>query len=102
MNSASDYMLVATLTGMLNLKGVSGYFREQEQTKFGESSWYDTMSALWDEFNAEKDIARKEVLMNNYIEKFNNSSYEDKTSLSGTGGSPRPVRFILPACTPGE
>ncbi len=95
LNSASDYTLVATLAGMLNLKGVSGYFREQGQAKFGEKSWYDTMSALWDEFNAEKDIARKEVLMNNYIEKFNNSSYEEKTSLSGTGGSPRPVRFTF-------
>jgi thiol-disulfide isomerase/thioredoxin len=93
LNSGSDYTLVATLAGMLNLKGVSGYFREQGQAKFGEKSWYETMSALWDEFDAEKDIARKEVLMNNYIEKFNNASYEDKTSLSGTGGSPRPVRF---------
>jgi thiol-disulfide isomerase/thioredoxin len=93
LNSAADYTLVAILTGMLNLKGVSGYLREQGQTKFGEKSWYETMSGLWDEFNAEKDIARKELLMNNYIEKFNNSSYEEKTSLSGTGGSPRPVRF---------
>jgi thiol-disulfide isomerase/thioredoxin len=51
------------------------------------------MSALWDAFNAEQDIARKEVLMNNYIEKFYSSSYENRVSLSGTGGSPRPVRF---------
>ena len=93
LDSASDYMMVATLAYYLKLKGVSGYFREQGQTKFGESTWQATMSALWDEFNKETDIARKEVLMNNYIEKFNDSSYEDKISLSGTGGSPRPVRF---------
>ena len=93
LNSSSDYRLVATLAGMLNLKGISGYFSDQAKTKFSESTWYETMSALWDEFNAEKDFSRKEVLMINYIEKFNKSGYEDKVSLSGTNGSPRPVRF---------
>ena len=93
LDSASDYKMVAALAYYLNLKGVSSYFRELAETKFGKNSWSETMSALLGEYNAEKDIARKEVLMNNYIDKFNNSSYEDRISLAYTGGSPRPVRF---------
>lgn len=93
LDSASDYKMVAALAYYLNLKGLSSYFRELTETKFGNSSWSETMSALLDEYNAEKDIARKEALMNNYIDKFNNSSYEDKISLAFTGGSPRPLRF---------
>jgi thiol-disulfide isomerase/thioredoxin len=93
LDSASDYMMVATLAYYLNMAAVSGYFMEQGQAKFGESTWEATMSALYDEFHNEKDIHRKEVLMNNYIDKFINSSYEDKLSLAATGRSPRPVRF---------
>jgi thiol-disulfide isomerase/thioredoxin len=92
LKSETDYRLAATLMYELKLKGVSKYFGEQAKEKFKQPGWYETMSAAWDQFDAEKDIAKKEALMNTYIENFNKSSYENKLSLSGTGGSPRPVR----------
>ncbi|MFN8135956.1 MAG: TlpA disulfide reductase family protein [Bacteroidales bacterium] len=92
LKSESDYRLAATLTNELKLKGVSKYFGEQLKEKYKTTGWYETMSDAWDEFNAEQDIAKKEALMNTYIDNFNKSSYENKLSLSGTGGSPRPTR----------
>jgi thiol-disulfide isomerase/thioredoxin len=92
LKSETDYRMASTLMNELKLKGVSKYFGEQLKEKYKATNWYETMSAAWDEFNAEQDIAKKEVLMNTYIDNFNKSSYENKLSLSGTGGSPRPVR----------
>lgn len=92
LKSESDYRMASTLTYELKLKGLSKYFGGQAKEKFKQGSWYETMSAGWDQFDAEKDIAKKEALMNTYIDNFNKSSYENKISLSGTGGSPRPVK----------
>lgn len=92
LKSESDYRMASTLVYELKLKGLSKYINGQAKEKFKQGSWYETMSAAWDQFDAEKDIAKKEALMNTYIDDFNKSSYENKLSLSGSGGSPRPVR----------
>ena len=92
LKSETDYRIVSILTNGLNLKGLSKYFAGQIKEKFPTGGWYETMSNAWDEFNAEQDLAKKEALMNTYIDNFNKSTFENKLSLSGTGGSPRPTR----------
>jgi len=91
----TDYETISTLTYALKLKGISKYFRKQGEDKFRNGTGFIAYSALWDQFDNEKNIEKKYALLNELNNKFNQLSFSEKSNLGFDLRVPYGSRFVF-------
>lgn len=92
LTTESDYSLVTNLTSQLKLKGISKYFSDISTDKYKESGGPINLKEIYGKFAAERDINKKEVLMNDFVKCFDKLSYDDKLNLVMSSGLPRTIK----------
>ena len=83
-----DWLLMADLAYSIKLKNQGDFFNNQAKEKFSKSGGLQSCYAVLDKFEAAKDFAEKEALVNENTKIFNSLSYVDKSRLSYSSSVP--------------